>query len=82
VPEYCQFQITGITPQLTKGEALVAAKGFRATGRKEIPESAKYANGNPFFLRDSCGSRLHRAAVDLRTCCGWSTTFRVDPPPA
>src|SRR6185295_19136134 len=24
---------------LTKGEALVAAKGFRATGRKELPES-------------------------------------------
>jgi Fe-S-cluster containining protein len=29
-----------MTPQLTKGEALVAAKGFRATGRKELPESA------------------------------------------
>ena len=38
--ECCQFQLTGLTPQLTKGEALVAAKGFRATGRKEIPESA------------------------------------------
>lgn len=38
--ECCRFQITGLTPQLTKGEALVAAKGFRATGRKELPESA------------------------------------------
>lgn len=37
--ECCQFQLTGLTPQLTKGEALVAAKGFRATGRKELPES-------------------------------------------
>lgn len=37
--ECCQFQITGLTPQLTKGEALVAAKGFRATGRKELPET-------------------------------------------
>ena len=36
----CQFQITGLTPQLTKGEALVAAKGFRATGRRELPEPA------------------------------------------
>ena len=35
----CQFQLTGLTPQLTKGEALVAAKGFRATGRRELPES-------------------------------------------
>ncbi len=38
--ECCRFQLTGLTPQLTKGEALVAAKGFRATGRKEFPESA------------------------------------------
>jgi len=38
--ECCQFRLTGLTPQLTKGEALVAAKGFRATGRKELPESA------------------------------------------
>jgi len=37
--ECCQFQLTGLTPQLTKGEALVAAKGFRATGRKEFPEA-------------------------------------------
>lgn len=36
--ECCQFQLTGLTPQLTKGEALVAAKGFRATGRKELPD--------------------------------------------
>ena len=35
--ECCQFQLTGLTPQLTKGEALVAAKGFRATGRKALP---------------------------------------------
>ena len=36
----CQFQLTGLTPHLTQGEALVAAKGVRATGRKELPESA------------------------------------------
>jgi Fe-S-cluster containining protein len=36
--ECCQFKLTGLTPYLTKGEALVAAKGFRATGRKELPE--------------------------------------------
>ena len=38
--ECCQFQLTGLTPQLTKGEALVAARGLRATGRRELPESA------------------------------------------
>ena len=37
---YCRFQLTGLTPQITKGEALVAARGLRATGRKELPESA------------------------------------------
>jgi len=36
--ECCRFQITGQTPMLTKGEALVAAKAVRAAGRKELPE--------------------------------------------
>jgi uncharacterized protein len=34
----CHFQLTGRTPYLTKGEALLAAKAFRATGRREFPE--------------------------------------------
>jgi Fe-S-cluster containining protein len=33
----CHFQRTGRTPYLTLGEALVAAKAWRATGRGEIP---------------------------------------------
>jgi Fe-S-cluster containining protein len=37
--ECCQFKLTGLTPHLTKGEALLAAKAFRATGRKELPET-------------------------------------------
>jgi uncharacterized protein len=49
--ECCQFQLTGLTPQLTKGEALVAAKGFRATGRKEISEAADGAC--PFLKRET-----------------------------
>jgi Fe-S-cluster containining protein len=36
--ECCQFKLTGLTPHLTKGEALLAAEAFRATGRKELPE--------------------------------------------
>ena len=36
--ECCQFQLTGLTPHLTKGEALLAARAFRATGRKHFPE--------------------------------------------
>jgi len=35
----CRFRLTGRTPFLTKGEALVAAKAVRASGRKKLPES-------------------------------------------
>lgn len=36
----CRFKLTGRTPWLTRGEALVAARGWRATGRKALPERA------------------------------------------
>lgn len=49
--ECCQFRLTGLTPQLTKGEALVAAKGFRATGRKELPKPA--AGACPLLKRET-----------------------------
>lgn len=35
--ECCQFKLTGRTPWLTRGEALVAARGWRATGRRVLP---------------------------------------------
>jgi len=35
----CRFQLTGLTPHLTKGEALVAAQGLRATGRNALAET-------------------------------------------
>lgn len=34
----CQFHVTGRTPQLTKGEALTAARALRATGRTRLPD--------------------------------------------
>ncbi|MGH7938464.1 MAG: YkgJ family cysteine cluster protein, partial [Bryobacteraceae bacterium] len=36
--ECCQFKLTGLTPYLTKGEALLAARAFRATGRKKLAD--------------------------------------------
>lgn len=33
----CQFHLTGKIPHLTRGEALLAAKALRATGRKSLP---------------------------------------------
>jgi Fe-S-cluster containining protein len=35
--ECCHFKLTGRTPYLTKGEALVAAQALRATGRRQLP---------------------------------------------
>jgi Fe-S-cluster containining protein len=35
--ECCQFKLTGRTPMLTRGEALLAAKALRASGRKAVP---------------------------------------------
>jgi uncharacterized protein len=49
--ECCRFQLTGLTPQLTRGEALVAAKGFKATGRKEMPAADDGAC--PFLKRET-----------------------------
>jgi Fe-S-cluster containining protein len=37
VKECCHFKLTGRTPYLTKGEALLAAKALRAAGRKTLP---------------------------------------------
>jgi uncharacterized protein len=34
----CRFKLTGRTPWLTRGEALVAARAWRATGRRALPE--------------------------------------------
>ncbi len=39
----CRFRLTGRTPMLTAGEALVAARGVRAAGRKTLPESGTAA---------------------------------------
>ena len=37
VKECCHFKLTGRTPLLTKGEAMVAARALRQTGRTRLP---------------------------------------------
>ena len=39
VKECCHFKLTGRTPYLTKGEALLAAQALRSTGRKVLPKN-------------------------------------------
>jgi hypothetical protein len=65
--ECCHFQLTGRTPYLTKGEAIVAAKAFRATGRKSLPENA---DGSCPMLQQETGNCLiyeNRPSVAART---------------
>jgi len=38
--ECCHFKLTGLTPFLTRGEALLAAKALRASGRRDLPSNS------------------------------------------
>src|SRR5882757_9909025 len=53
--ECCHFKLTGRTPYLTKGEAIVAAKALRATGRKSLPE---HSDGKCPLLERETGACL------------------------
>lgn len=54
----CQFGATGKTPYLTKTEALLAAKGWRASGRRELPAPAD--GSCPFMRQGRCQIYQHR----------------------
>jgi Fe-S-cluster containining protein len=43
--ECCQFKLTGRTPMLTKGEALLMAAALRAAGRRQLPGTGDAATG-------------------------------------
>lgn len=53
--ECCHFRLTGRTPYLTKGEALLAAKALRATGRTQLP---KNPSGACPLLEETSGNCL------------------------
>ncbi len=48
----CHFQLTGKTPYLTRGEAMIAAQAWRASGRKQMPVTADGAC--PFLKQGLC----------------------------
>jgi Fe-S-cluster containining protein len=50
----CRFQLTGEIPFVTRGEALVAARAWRATGRKTLPEEQP-ADGSCPMLEPGTG---------------------------
>jgi Fe-S-cluster containining protein len=53
--ECCHFKLTGRTPYLTKGEAIVAARALRATGRKSLPD---HSDGKCPLLERETGACL------------------------
>ncbi len=53
--ECCQFKRTGRMPSVTRGEALLALRAFRATGRKEVPDAVE---GNCPMLEARSGKCL------------------------
>ena len=55
IKECCHFKLTGRTPYLTKGEALLAAQALRSTGRKALP---KNPTGACPLLDDATGDCL------------------------
>lgn len=67
----CHFKLTGRTPYLTKGEAFLAARALRATGRKSLPENPdgacpmlQSATGNCLIYNDRpFGCRTHFCAA-------------------
>ncbi len=68
--ESCHFKLTGRTPQLTRGEAVLAAKALRASGRKAMPEREDGAcpllreNGACMIYQDRpFGCRTHFCAA-------------------
>jgi Fe-S-cluster containining protein len=68
--ECCHFKLTGRTPQLTKGEAVLAARALRASGRKAMPERGDGAcpllreNGGCLIYQDRpFGCRTHFCAA-------------------
>ncbi len=70
ITECCQFKLTGRTPQLTKGEAILAARALRASGRKAMAEREDGAcpmlreNGACMIYQDRpFGCRTHFCAA-------------------
>lgn len=57
--ECCHFKLTGRTPYLTKGEAVLAAKALRATGRKALP--ANPTGACPLLAGDTGNCLIYEA---------------------
>ena len=57
IADCCRFKLVGHTPYLTKGEALVAAKAWRAAGRKRLEETPD--GSCPFLHPQTAACRIY-----------------------
>jgi hypothetical protein len=57
----CRFKLTGEIPYITRGEALLAARAWRATGRKSVEESPDSDGRCPFLDPSNQRCRIYWA---------------------
>src|SRR4051812_24144190 len=57
----CRFKLTGQTPYVTRGEALLAARAWRATGRKILDEPPESDGRCPFLDPNNQRCRIYSA---------------------
>jgi hypothetical protein len=57
----CQFKLTGEIPYLTRGEALLAARAWRAKGRKVLEQSSDPDGRCPFLNGGDQRCRIYAA---------------------
>jgi uncharacterized protein len=57
----CRFKLTGEIPYVTRGEALLAARSWRATGRKIVEESSHSDGRCPFLDPGNQRCRIYSA---------------------
>ena len=57
----CRFKLTGEIPYLTRGEALLAARAWRATGRKSLEQSLDPDGRCPFLDPGNQKCRIYSA---------------------
>jgi uncharacterized protein len=57
----CRFKLTGEIPYVTRGEALLAARAWRATGRKSLEEPSDSDGRCPFLDPNNQRCRIYWA---------------------
>jgi uncharacterized protein len=57
----CRFRLTGEVPFVTRGEAILAARAWRATGRRELPSEKESQGHCPLLDLESGKCRIYQS---------------------